>query len=91
MSKKTDLIDNVLRQVTLIVQAEDSLVDSIDVFGDRDYSTGLTDADCAAYGFTKEQFTDVASFVNNFVKFLDGDTVAEADYRKILNVLRTDK
>jgi hypothetical protein len=90
--KEKTFIENILRRATLIIESQNDLTSAIDIFIDRGYSASLSEDDFLIYGITKAQFVNIADFVNNFNKFLDNDpTLIMADYRKILNILRTDK
>ena len=93
--KKTDLIKSALRQITLQAQSGDSIDDSIEVFLDRGYNAGgsnpITDEDLVDFGITLAEFVEIKTFIDNYNLFLDNGSPAQADYRKTLNVLRTDK
>ena len=89
--KETKFIEDVLRKSTQIITGQEELHAAVDIFGDRSYSADLDEDDFTEYGLTKAQFTDIADFETAFNLFLDGQAHAVKDYRKILNILRTDK
>ena len=89
--KEKKFIEDVLRFATLLISAQESLTIGVDVYVDRSYGASMEEEDFAEYGLTKAQFIDIATFVSNFNNMLDNQAPTVADYRKILNILRTDK
>ena len=87
-SRKVKFIEKVIHDSSLIILSNNSLLDSIDVFLDRGYSSGgadpITATDLEPYEMTYDQFTDIKTFVDNFKIFLDGGVPA-------VNKIRDDK
>lgn len=89
--KEKKFIETVLNRATQIIANQEDLTNAVDIYSDRSYAANLEEDDLTAYGLTKEQFIAIASFTAAFDLFLDGAGHDVADYRKVLNILRTDK
>lgn len=89
--KEKAFIEDVLRKSTQIITNQEDLTSAVDIYTDRGYSSSMEDDDFTAYGIIKSQFTNIATFTEAFNLFLDGSSHTAADYRKTLNILRTDK
>lgn len=54
-------------------------------------SNPITDADLADIGITRAQFDELVTLFTNFIKFLDNNSPAPANYRNILTNYSNDQ
>lgn len=92
--KELGFIKDVERKATQIIANKEELVVAIRMYGSRNYTTALEDADfLEERGYTKAQFTAIAGFTTALEKFMAGialDPAEVKNYNAILDIIRTD-
>jgi len=94
MSKKTDLITDVVRNITLLSDVYHRLVFLRDVYLDEGFDGAgadyilTSDIIAAGYDFTAAELEDcVDTLSNSLNKFMQGQASATVDYEKKMNLV----
>jgi hypothetical protein len=95
MSNKITFVNTLKGLVTDLAKVSDTIPDMVQVYFDRGYNAAgddpIVDADLEAIGLTAADVASIATLMQNYEKFVEGDdTLVDTVYRVTMNKFRTD-